>query len=44
MNNNILFNFILTLFIGVLIIYLLHPQPKITLTRVDMNNMHKYLN
>jgi hypothetical protein len=43
MTNDNLFNFILTLFIGVLIIYLLHPEPKVTMTRVDMNNIYKYV-
>lgn len=43
MTNNILFNFIMILFLGVLIIYLLHPEPKVTMTRVDMNNIYKYL-
>ena len=42
MNNDILFNFIIILFIGVLMIYLLHPEPKVTITRVDMNNLYKY--
>ncbi len=43
MTNDNLFNFILTLFIGILIIYLLHPEPKVTMTKVDMNNIYKYI-
>ena len=43
MTNDNLFNFILTLSIGVLIIYLLHPEPKVTMTKVDMNNIYKYI-
>jgi hypothetical protein len=43
MNNDILFNFIMILFFGVLIIYLLHPEPRVIMTRVDMNNISKYI-